>query len=257
VNRRLVCPASSGGGREVLPAAGFAGMSIPQRRRTMRRLAIVLALAGVLGLSGLFAAEKETAVDVEALIQKGLKAYKDGKGGEAIQALQDAIAAIQKSQEKGLAAFFPKAPAGWEAGKMESQSLSMGSSEGGTNYTVLSQAFTQGKDDNAIEVKVTLTNSPQQGEAYKSMVDTYKNPEMLKILNADAKQKITMIDQDGWVGFRHIEKESKGQIIVFHGPCMLMLDCDKDNEKALDAIWKGIDLKGLAKATPVTSQPAK
>ncbi len=222
----------------------------------MRRSTIALGLVGILAAAGAYAAEKEA--DVEALINKGLKAYKDGDSADAITALQEAISALQKSQEKGFAAFFPKPPAGWEAGKLDSQSMSAGTGEGAMNYSTLSQSFTQGKGDGQIRVKVTLTNSPQFAETYKGMAETYKNPEMLKILNADPKQKLTMIDQNGWVGFRHIQKESKAEAFAFCGSCLLMVEANKDDEQALDAIWNAIDLKGLAAAVPrTTSRPAK
>jgi hypothetical protein len=83
----------------------------------MRKSMMLLAAVAIVGAAAAIAADKDTA-DVEALIQKGLAAYKDGKVSDAISALQQAISAMQKSKEKGLAKMFrdPAALAAMNAG---------------------------------------------------------------------------------------------------------------------------------------------
>ena len=200
--------------------------------------------------------------DVEAKIESALKAYRSGQTGEAMSSLQEAIAMIQKSTEKGLAAFFPKAPEGWDASKLDSQSLSTGGSDnGGGSWTTLSQNFTRKKDP--LKVTVTLTNSPQLIQAQKGMLAAFKNPEMLKALNADPNHQVKLIEQSGWVGLRQITKgkgqddKGKGEIAVYSDSCVLTLQVDSDDQAVLDTFWKSIDLKGLAAASPKSKKTDK
>lgn len=211
------------------------------------RLSATIALAGVVLLAtAAWAAEKDAPADVEALIQKGLKAYKDGKVRDSVSALQEAIAAMQKSQEKGLAAFFPKAPAGFEAGKIESQSASYGDGASATSYTILKQTFTRASDD--VTATVTLTDAPQMIEAQKARAEAYRNPGVMAALNQSPDTKVTLIDQNGWVGWKIISKGHDAQIAAYSGSTLLQVNLSKDDANLLDAFWNAIDLKGLASA---------
>ena len=219
----------------------------------MRKLLIA---AGAVMLTAAAAYPQAKDADVESLVQKGLKAYKDGKAQDAIKALQDAIAIIQKSQEKGLAAFFPKPPAGWEAGEIESGSgaISSAGASGSMSYTHLSRRYTHKADkgEEKLEVTVSMTNSPQLIEPQKAMVETYRKPEIMKAMNM-GPTKFTLIDKDGWIGWKTVDKDSRTQIIALSGGCMLEVSSNKADEKGVDLLFGAIDLKGLAAAQPAKS----
>lgn len=221
----------------------------------MRHILTLVMLAAILVGPTLHAAEKDTA-DVEANIKKGLASYKDGKVQDAIAALQDAITAMQKSQQKGLASFFPKAPAGWTAKELESNSMTMqgtDSKDGNTSYTQLAQEFVRTSDD--LQVKITLTNASFLVAAQADVIKTYKNPEILKALNAEDKNKISVIEQDGWTGWRMIEKDSHAEITAFCGSCLLTIRVEKDDPTVLDTFWKAINLKGIAASETASAKP--
>lgn len=196
---------------------------------------------------------------VEALIQAGLKAYKDGQTQRAVAALQEAIAQMQKQQEKGLASFFPKAPDGWEAGEIDTQSATFGTGKGSESFTTLNRTYTRKTDQ--MEVQVSLVNSPQLVESHKAMAEAYKNPAMLKELNADGN-KNKMIERDGWIGWLTVSKDDNATITAFNKSYVLTITVDKPDEAVLNSFWMAIDVKGLAgslspgRPTP-TSMPAK
>lgn len=205
---------------------------------------------------------ESTDKDVEAKIESALKAYRSGQTGEAMSSLQEAISLIQRSAEKGLAAYFPKAPEGWKASKLDSQSLSTGGSDnGGGSWTTLSQNFTREKDP--LKVTVTLANSPQLIQAQKGMLAAFKNPEMLKAMNADPNRQVKLIEQDGWVGLRQITKgkggsdKGRGEVTVYTDSCVLTMQVDSDDQAVLETFWKSIDLKGLAGAAPKSKKTDK
>lgn len=193
---------------------------------------------------------------IEALIAKGLKAYKEGNSQDSIAALQEAILLMQKSKEKDLLACLPKAPAGWEAGKVDSGSTAVGTGEGGMTCTQLSQTFTRKADD--ARATVTITNSEQLMQAHKAMADAYKNPELVKMMNQDPNTKFKMITQDGWTGWSIIHKDQNAEAVTFSGGYMVNIQISKADEKALDAFWNGTDFKaiGKLKAAEPASKPS-
>jgi hypothetical protein len=219
----------------------------------MRCFAVcALALSASISLWSSGAIAQTTDKDIEGKIESALKDYKTGKTGEAMTALQEAISLMQKSAQKGMAAFFPKAPEGWEAGKLDSQSISSGGDHT-SSWTTLNQNFTRKKDE--LKVSVSLANSPELIKAQKGMLDAFKNPQMLKMMNADPARQIKLIEQAGWVGVRQVEKakdDNKGkvEIILIIDACMLTLNINSDDEAALDKFFKQIDLKALAAAAP-------
>ena len=215
-----------------------------------------IAMAIVIGLGTcVLAADKDMKpADAEAAIQKGLQLYKEGQAGAAIAALQEAIGIIQKSQQKGLAAFFPKAPDGWEAGKLETNSAASGSGKDSFTLTALEQDFTRKSD--SLKVRISLTNSPQLIEPQKAMLENFrKNPMILQTINQAGEQKMTMISRDGWEGWQNSIKDGNGEIIAFNGSNMLNIHMDKFDQSVLDQFWNAIDLKGLAGQS--ASKPAK
>lgn len=211
---------------------------------------ICLASLAVMICSAACLAEGDKAV--EGLITKGLAAHKAGKTHDAIAALQEAILLMQKSQEKGLAGFFPKAPAGWTAGELDSSSAAFGTGEGGATYTTLTQQFT--REEDGATVNVSLSNSNQLVEAHKAMAESYKNPEVLKMMNQDPNTKVKLIDKDGWTGWMTIEKDNSAQAIAFSSGCLLTVQVDKGDEATLELFWNAIDHKALAKATVVEAK---
>ncbi len=221
-----------------------------------KRTSIVVALA-ISGISlWAVAADKDAKpADAEAAIQKGLQLYKEGQAGAAIAALQEAIGIIQKSQQKGLAAFFPKAPDGWEAGKLESNSAASGSGKDSFTLTAIEQSFTRKSD--SLKVRISLTNSPQMIEPQKAMLENFrKNPMILQTINQAGEQKMTIISRDGWEGWQNSTKDGNGEIIAFNGSNMLNIHMDKFDQSVLDQFWNAIDLKGLA-GQSAASKPAK
>jgi translation initiation factor 2 beta subunit (eIF-2beta)/eIF-5 len=216
-------------------------------------MAAVLAVA--CSTAWTFAADKVAVKDgdAEAKIQQALKLYKEGKAGDAIIALQDAIAIIQQSQSKGMAAFFPKAPDGWEAGKLETNSISSGAGSEAMTMTTLSQTFTRTSDK--LDVKVTLTNSPQLIQPQKTMLDNLKNPQIMAAMNQDPDHKMKLIDRDGWAGWQSLTKNGSAEIAIFNNSNLLNINVDKNDEAVLNQFFSTFDLKGLA--ATATSKPAK
>jgi hypothetical protein len=227
----------------------------------MRRPSVLaLILTASIAMWSPQAFSQTTDKDVEAKIESALKDYKAGKTGEAMASLQEAVALMQKSAQKGMAAFFPKAPEGWEAGKLDSQSISSGGEGHSGSWTTLSQSFTRKKDE--LKVSIALANSPDMIKAQKGMLEGFKNPEMLKMMNSDPAHQVKLIDQAGWVGLRQITKgkgddKGKAEIIVLTDACMLTLQVDSADEAVLDTFFKQIDLKGLAAAAPKAKKTEK
>jgi hypothetical protein len=213
----------------------------------MRRIATIAAVL-VVGVAVLWAADA-AGPDVEGLINKGLKAYKDGKTEEAIASLQAAIAAMQKSQEKGMATIFPAAPDGWEAGKIDSGSMSGASGgESTVSWTNISRRYTnKAKED--LTVTIALTNSDKMVEAQKGIVEAYKNPQVLAAMNASGKIAIKPIDKSGWAGFSVVNKESGGDatLMVFKAGYCLHIAVNKGDADTLELFWKAVNLDAVAK----------
>lgn len=214
---------------------------------------VALLVAGAVAVWPVVALAADADKDVEAKIESALKDYKAGKTGEAMTSLQEAISLIQKSSRKGMAAFFPKAPDGWEAGKLDSQSVSGGGEGGSSFWTTLSQDFTRKKDQ--LRVSVSLANSPEMIKAQKGAMEVFKNAETLKAMNSDPAHQYKLVEQAGWVGLRTVEKGKDGdkgrcEIILFTDACLLTLRVDSADEAVLDQFFKQIDLKALAAAAP-------
>jgi len=220
----------------------------------MRNLLIVSAVAVMLGVSVVAqAAEAKPDPKVVQKIEQGLKAYKDGKNAEATAALQEALVMLQKANASGLEAFFPAAPAGWEAGKVSSNTMSMTGPNGAFSYTTLNRNYEQKKDKDGQQIAMTLISSPEMVAMRKPMIDTFTNAEMLKMLNTDGNT-VKAINQDGWAGWLQVEKGGKAMAMMFQGPLMLQLD-GKTDAATLEKFIKTIDLKGLA-AQDKTAAPA-
>lgn len=212
----------------------------------MRRIGFLAALV-IAGAASFSVAAEATAPkpDPQALIQQAQDAYKQGHIQQAIDAMQKAIALLQESQREGLAAFFPKPPDGWEAGKVQSNSFSAGGNQQEKNfsYTTLTRTYKHKGDD--LSVEITLANSPQMINTYKGMMDTFKNPQTLAMMNQNPDTKIALIDQEGWSGWSTLNKGGDAEIIALNGAYLLTLKVSKDDKATLDSFWKAIDLKAL------------
>ena len=220
-----------------------------------------IAVALVLSLSlAVWAADAKAPAkpdEVESLIAKALAAHKAGKTADAIAALQKAISIMQQSLQKGLAAFFPAPPAGWTAGKIKSQSLSMGSAEQQGSWVQVTRTYTE--TATKARARMSITNSPQLIQAQKGMAAAFKNPQMLKMMNQNPDTKIDVVERDGFFGWLTINKKSDTAEGHFLGPAtMLTIEVRKDDGSRLQTFVKALDLKGLAKATATTAtQPVK
>lgn len=213
----------------------------------MRKFLVMLLCVAVSACAAWAANDKDPKAAVEARILAGLKAYKDGKTQEAVAALQEAVALMQASQQQGLAALFPKAPDGWEAGKIESQSMSLGGSDQQSGaYTSLSRTYTR-KADN-VEATITLLDSKQMIEAQRQLVETYKNPAMLAMLNQDPDKKTTLIDQQGWIGWKIVSKGQSAEAMAFNQSYLLTVRVSAGDEPVLDGFWKAIDFRAIVPA---------
>lgn len=225
----------------------------------MKKIVAMLTATCLIAAVGLAADKtssvKKTPAEIETLIAKGLAAYKAGKNQQAIELLQQAVAAIQKTQQQGLAGFLPAAPAGWEAGKIDSGSVGAISGEDGQTFNAinLSRKYTrkgEADDDKQTQVTVTIHSQKELIAAAKGMGEMYKNPQMVAMMEAEGKTKFAAIDQAGWNGWRIINlgDSKSATATAFYGDLMLTVEINTADGKTLDQFWSAIDLKGLAAA---------
>ncbi|MBI5722810.1 MAG: hypothetical protein HZA50_02545 [Planctomycetes bacterium] len=222
----------------------------------MKRIFIAAAIA-ILVTAGSWSmlAEDEKGGNAEAVIQKALADYKAGKINEAISGLQSAIAEMQKSQQKGLAGFFPKAPEGWEAGEIRSDAVAVGGSGGKGSWIIVTRKYSR-KDENSAEM--SMTNSPDLVAPQKQLADTYKDGKMIEMMNVNPNVKFTAINKDGWLGWTIISKDADAQASLICGGTWISIRVEKADGKALNDLVNGIDLKALAASQAMqTTRPAK
>lgn len=216
----------------------------------------VLAGGVAVVLCGMFAfgGDEKKSDDVETLVTKALKDYKDGKVNDAITGLQSAITIMQKSQQKGMSAFMPKAPNGWEAGEIKSDSVAGTGNETTINYTIVSCKYTKtGAADSTVEIR--MTNSPVLVDAQKQMVEAYKDPAVIAAANsANADVKLSTIDRDGWVGWMIAQKDGESTANILNGATLVMVEVKKGDESVVKAFLDAMDLKGLASLGAVQSK---
>jgi hypothetical protein len=182
--------------------------------------------------------------DVESLVRKGLEAYRNGKSSEAVALLQEAIGVIQRSGEKSLAAMLPPVPEGWTAEEPETSSGAWGAGGDSMQWTQVSRRYVRERD--SLGVTVTFTNSPQILMGQKAMAQVIDNPQYLKMMNQDGKQKISSRSVKGWVAWSVVETGKSAEGIALGERHVVMVDVDGGSEEILDRFWKGIDFGGLA-----------
>ena len=223
----------------------------------MRNLLMASAVVVMLGVASVAqAADAKPDPKIVQKIEQGLKAYKDGKNAEATKALQDALTMLQKASASGLEAFFPDAPTGWEAGKVDTNTISMATQNGSVSYTTLERRYEKKGGDDGQRITMTMFNSAEMVATQKQLIEAFTQADMLKALNTDGNQA-KAIKQDGWVGWLQVQKNGDGQILMFSGATMLNLQSRKADAATLESFLKKIDLKGLAAQDKTTAAPAK
>jgi hypothetical protein len=80
----------------------------------------------------------------------------------------------------------------------------------------------------------------------KAMAQVIDNPQYLKMMNQDGKQKISSRSVKGWVAWSVVETGKSAEGIALGERHVVMVDVDGGSEEILDRFWKGIDFGGLA-----------
>ena len=197
----------------------------------------------------------QTQAKIELLTAEAVKSYKAGKLSDAVSQLQQAITAIQKEMEKGLAAMFPPAPKGWEAGEIDKGSAAMASAQS-TSWTNVSRTYTRKSDQ--VTAEISLTNSPQLMAGQKQMVEMYKNPQLLAMVNRSGQTKITPLSREGWSGLTIVSKEDDtAKAIAFSGGGNLVdIEISKADAQILEMFLKAVNFKAVPAATKPAAKPA-
>ncbi len=139
--------------------------------------------------------------EVDALIQAARDAYAAGDAQGAVAKLQEAIGRIQREHEKGLVAFCPDAPEGWDAKEPKSQSGSHGSGEAHFQWTAVERRY-QKQDAKGSWIDITITNSPQIVAGPRAMLKMFENEAYLKMMTAnDPNKTYAKLDRAGWAGW--------------------------------------------------------
>ncbi len=206
---------------------------------------ILTALVAVLMLSQPLLAETPASGPdpVETLVAGALKLHKQGKTAEAVEQLQQAIALMQKTLQKGLASFFPAAPAGWKAGDIESSAMASATDSGGGSYTQVSRTYTRAADN--VTVRISITNSPMLIAAHQAAAQAYANPQMIAAINQSGERKIELVRQEGWFGWIESQEGSAQAFAACKG-CMVTANVSNGELATLKRFWGAIDFKGLA-----------
>ncbi len=210
-----------------------------------------------LPLSATAPPQGEVAGKLEELTTKAKEAYSNGKPKDAVNYLQQAIGAIQEEGVQGLATFTPIIPKNWKADEAKT-TTGMWGGVGGTaassfQWSNVTRKYVRESD--GLKMDVTISNWPQIITAQRASIQMIKsNPMFAQMMNQDPNKKMTIIDQDGWIGMRQIQKGRRAEIMVMGKSTMVMLKLSKDDEAALDLFWKSMRLKELTKLDASTDQ---
>jgi len=221
-------------------------------KAAMHIVMAMLAVGLALGMGLAKEPPKETQAAVEAEVAAGLKAFKAGKIHDAIARLQKAISLMQDLVAGDLAAYFPKAPEGWQAGEISKESIAAAGTTA-SSFIQVTRTYVRTKDK--LRVEIRLTNSPQLLAAQQAAAKAFENPMVLRMLNQDPNKQIKRIDRDGWVGWSVVEKGRKAEATAFTKTCLLFLGASKADADALEMFLKAIDLKNLSKALGAAAGP--
>ncbi len=187
---------------------------------------------------------------IEKIIQDALASYRAGEAQQAVERLHEAIARIEQSQKIGLASHLPPVPKGWDAGEVDSQSMSFAAGgQSGSQFLQIRRDYWPVESDGSKgpRVNVTITNAPMMVQAQKAASAVYKNPQFLKSMQADPNRKVELVEEGEWFGWKIIEKEKQGTVTAFCNNCLVTVNGDENS--GVETIWKGFDLEGLAKSS--------
>lgn len=180
---------------------------------------------------------------VESLARRAVEAHRAGRHQEAIDLFQAAIALIQADEERGLVAFLPAAPEGWQRSEPESTSGAWGAGANGWTWTQVSARYTQVEGEG--DVEATISNSPTLTMAYQGMAQMLKNPQYAEMLNQDPTRKIELLDVgEGWTAWK-MTQPSETEVLAFSEGLMVQLR--SEDPSVLEGLWKDVDFAGLKK----------
>jgi hypothetical protein len=200
----------------------------------------------VLVIGALLIAAEDTDPKAEALahIDKARAELVAGDGQGAIDFLQKAIAAIQKTMEGGFVAFLPKPGEGWTAKEATSSSGNWGSGANAVQFTTVERTYI--RDADKLKVRIQITNAPQIVQAQGQALAMLKNPQMRAMLAQDPNTKVEFVDEDGWVGLWKAEKGSSLELMAVQGSVLLTMRARTDDLAMVKQFWTALDRKGLA-----------
>ena len=213
----------------------------------MRKFPGIVVIAVLLTGAILIAAEdKDPKADALALIDKARAEVVAGDGQEAIDYLQKAIAAIQKTMEGGFVAFLPKPGEGWTAKEPESSSGNWGAGANAVQFTTVERTYI--RDADKLKMHVQITNAPQIVQAQGQALAMLKNPQMRAMLTQDPNTTVEFVDEDGWVGMWRAEKGSSLELIAVQGSVLVTMRARSEDLAMAKQFWQAFDRKGLAAA---------
>lgn len=182
-------------------------------------------------------------VDVAQVIEQALAAYRAADYQKSVTLLQQAIGQIQKMSEQGWGRFFPTV-AGWEGGKIDSQSSSTGTGNEGFQMTQLRRSYREIDGERTVEV--TITNSPQLVASSKASLEMYKNPQLVALMKQDPNRSFDVIDTDGWTGIVTVEKKDGGHVMALCGSTLVTINLNGANAELVRKFWDAMDHKAMA-----------
>jgi hypothetical protein len=199
----------------------------------------------VLVFGALLIAADEPDPKAEALahIDKARAELVAGDGQEAIEYLQKAIAAIQKSMEGGFVAFLPKPGEGWTAKEPTSSSGNWGSGANAMQFTTVERVYL--RDEDKLKVHVQITNMPQIVQAQSQAMAALKNPQMRAMLQQDPNMTVEFIEEDGWFGVWQAQKGSNVEMFAVQGSVLVTIRARIDDLPMAKQFWQTLDRKGL------------
>ena len=204
---------------------------------------IVVVAVLIFGALLIAAEQKDPKAEALAHIDKARAELVAGDGQEAIEYLQKAIAAIQKSMEGGFVAFLPKPGEGWTAKEPTSSSGNWGSGANAVQFTTVERSYI--RDADKLKMHVQITNAPQIVQAQGQALAMLKNPQMRAMLTQDPNRKVEFLDEDGWVGMWSVEKGSGVELIAVQGSVLVTMRIRAEELALAKQFWTALDRKGL------------
>ncbi|MHC4471810.1 MAG: hypothetical protein ACYTDY_14515 [Planctomycetota bacterium] len=215
--------------------------------RTVACLSVIVALAAlVLAQASEEPKEEDPKAKILGHIDKGRAAFAAGKAQEAVDHLQKAIGLIQKTVEKGFAAFLPEAFEGWSRGKPDSASGIWGSGDESFQWTQASCTYRRESD--GLGVEITISSSPQLIQPQRVALEMYKSPQMRKMLEMDPNKTYDFIEEGGWSGWIMTDKTGGTTLMALGDKLMVAINIRKAMHDLAKKFWGAIDTAGLAKS---------